>query len=503
MNTDINIESLESFRESNLEIKVNLNSICSEMNDMLSYAATMEYNVGLVEGLLSGCGVSLGDISVAVSNFKSLTNDISTELAQLAYKIMGSLPIFESKIEDYSKGTGEYDMGVFDGIDLELNDGLGVVSSVIDEIENNQIFSGIGFLLNCASFILDPQGSAEDYAGEKATNGLWAFIRGHYSKSIASGAAVPTWFNAGVGAIVAIGFTSLDAWLGDEGNWTEKDTERLLWDIASTGTSVAASTLVAAGTAALLSKAGGTIGAAAGPIGAGIGALVGLGVGWLIDTLGANSVGDDVIDRYIVIKNADGTEQIIEYSDDLSEEILSRGVIYEVPANGNGQNGTYDVMVSRFSNYSESKTNSSYGDGGPGVINSSVLRSRGIYPNEYYDMLYSDNFEYFDYATRIVSYDDTSLTDAYTDNGLPNAQETIDRMENVYSEFTSSILENCNSPEEVRSYVEKYDDNLWDTDPEKATLFKRLYEDMRFYGWDPVMYYQRHTDPSSYDSFYL
>ncbi len=350
----VDLPSEEALAAANEDIKVRLNALCSDFNDILSNVSTLEYDATLLAGIEEAS-------SIDVSSLKTQVDSISKYLSSGVLYLFGVMPKFEEVVKKINLGE-PYDKGMFEST-IEWTDFADWGMDTLDEIfKDNKTWGAIGFLLNYA--INDPAEQTVDNIfsddnSERAADMIWGIIKGHIKKSGLANSATPLWINAPVGGIVASFGVALIDLINDEGAWTGLDTDRLLWDMASAFGNTVTSTLVAAGVSALCTKIGGTIGSAAGPIGAFIGAVAGWGVGLLIDWLGAEAVGDTQLDKYIVVWHEDGTSEVYTWTERL-EEVYKNGTdtyrVYEVPKNGNGKNGTFDVMVERFSGYKKYQT---------------------------------------------------------------------------------------------------------------------------------------------------
>ena len=345
----IHVEDFDYFLEDEEFVKSRLNLACNDFSDLLSNVSTLEYNTSIIGDKLGGYGISdLQNLVDTATELKAYTDEAVTYLGEQALIIFGALPKIEAEIIKLNNDPN-YDIGMFDPtIDLE-SESAGWLAEGLKELKDkNAIFGGIGFIINYA-FNGSHNSSVEDYVCS-GYDGISGSMVGKIQLIISEtglGEVSQFWVNASIGSVaVAVGVTLRDL-LSDEGDWTGLDTERLLFDIASAVGNTLTATVVSTGFSAI---AGELLGAAAGPIGVVIGAVAGYFVGYGIDYLGAVITGDTPIDKFVVIENEDGTEEAKAWSPELVDELSRKRIkygVYEVPGNGNGENGTWDVLLER------------------------------------------------------------------------------------------------------------------------------------------------------------
>ncbi len=347
---DINIPSLEGLFEDNKEIILSLERICSDTSDIIADIQTLEYNVQILNDTLSG------ELTIEEPNDYNLKTYID-ELTEFVYEktvyLTNVIPKFEAQITRYN--LGDYNLGVDDLWSIDASTVVSTIGTVLTAFENSALLKGIGFILQYGS---NPTDAATGQASDAISTVAWpaikkAILRGARSGRILSDEIGTAWVNVGIGSI-AVSFVAglIELYeLSSEGKMTEKDWERLGWEVLGAFSSTAIGGAAAIGAEALTgillgSSIGGKFG---GAVGALIGAVVAWGVSELVSWIGAEVVGDKIIDTFVVAYDEDGNPYVMEWHDgidkELEEDYYVSWMKYEVPKNGNGPLGTYDVIL--------------------------------------------------------------------------------------------------------------------------------------------------------------
>ncbi len=488
----INVEDFDYYLENDEFIKSRLNLACNDFSDLLSNVSTLEYNTSIIGDKLSGYGIeNLQNLVDTATELKEYTDIAVTYLGEQALKIFGALPKFEAEIIRLNR-DGSYDMGMFDpNIDLEEQSAEWIAEGLKELKDKNAIFGGIGFIINYA-FNGSHNKSLEDYlcsGYDGVSNYMLSKIQS-WLESTGLKDVSQFWVNASIGSVaVAIGVTLRDL-LSDEGDWTNLDTERLLFDIASAVGNTMTATAVTAGFSSILGE---TLGAAAGPIGVVVGAIAGYFVGYGIDCLAAEITGDVAIDKFVVIENQDGTEEVKAWSEELVDELNNNQIkygVYEVPRNGNGENGTFDVLLER-AEKEHDKSNDVY------TLPDGSVWSYRNYKEALYSILSNDGLE-------------TALTRNGTYNRQMSAEYGCSYEQLFNSRFNSLLSKEYNSRDEfMKDYYELFYRNPYQN--YNAELSEGVYEDggsakflssvfkynvLEQYEFDPWEYYLYRTTGS-------
>ena len=352
----VSVPSQEAFVEANEDIKFKVNALCSDVNDILSNISSLAYDLTLLDSsLIGGIGdfPNLGDGSDLQKEIDSIAEYVSERVLY----IFALLPKFEAVIKEIDE-KGQVDIELFN-IKVDWKDFAKWGTKALGELsEKSHAFGAIGFLLNYVMNIDSSQDLLGQAGDDIFSDGnaamiasfIWQQIRGVVKSSKIAGASTPMWINAPVGGIVAAIGVGLVEIINHEGVWEDLDTQRVIAAMTSAFGNAITSTVVASYAAG---KLGATLGAYAGPVGAVLGAIAGFGVGLFIDWASAYLIGDDSVDKYIVVYDEDGNARVVEWSKDEEERLKAEGLaynIYEVPRNGLGDNGSYDVIVDRFKN---------------------------------------------------------------------------------------------------------------------------------------------------------
>ena len=340
--TKIDIPSYEALLDVDNEVKLQLNRCCNDVGDLRAIIKTIEESARIVKETIG--------TNIDVSFLNDTLDSIIDLLGQKCLRVFGALPQFEDAVLAIDTG-GEYDIGVFEGIDLNWNDFASWGNDFISTVFSGE-WEAAGLIVNlCLNFatgkpneeevnIVNNTASVSSYIWDRVAE----VIAGKYGLSNFKTALL----NGSVGSIISLGLTAIVERLTDEGDFTDKDFQRMLWK----STSAFASTFVSTVALSMIAGAveGGKIGSAGGAITAVAGILAGAVVGWGIDTIGAYRVGDNEIDSFIVVLDANGNEIILENTPEIVAELERRkieNIKYSVPQNGNGKYGTWDVIYER------------------------------------------------------------------------------------------------------------------------------------------------------------
>ncbi len=319
----INIDDVARYFSDNEEIIVKVDRGSCDVNDILSNIYSTNSIIPEINASLSGLQKvsekplledtgenSFSGLGDAIDNlFNYYKKEATTLLAAIKY--------YETKLEEYDGGTiPSFNQFVDNATDEELNDLMSKVASIDKE--------GINFLSAFKTkndVLYDPEDPMLNNMIETSPLGLTSLGLHKLMKSIYGLSAIETsskaiqniaWTNMTVGSAVILGLATYGYdYLTDEGEFTDLDELRRK---------------LRAGSAAAKSAIWGIVykTAASGPIAF----AASVAAGFLFDKISDLIVGDNIIDKFT------------------DEE----GNVYEIPSNGNGKEGTYDVMLERMEN---------------------------------------------------------------------------------------------------------------------------------------------------------
>jgi len=333
---NINIKDWQTFLDNNEEIERALDRCCSNVADMIANSNSLSTVVPTINSELGKLKkVSVSSIPEPTDLFNE-TNALNTYLQEKSIKVVCGLSYAELMIDAYNKGE-EVDPEVTDAFSKIMK---GLADSnvywLVYELTKGKGLEALGFTL--------AYGNDAGFEGGNFVvgDGFWALF-GKNLTSVVKADIPPYWINACTGAIVVAGFSMIKDWLTDEGKWDSKDTERLFANAGAAGLAYAEWTIIA--------------GAIGGPLGIIVAGLAAIPTSILLGDVADWLVGDNIIDEFTLID-----ENGVEHT-------------YKVPKNGNGKDGTWDVMLERFNR---------------NINNRYLINGEPVSARYYNDLLYSD-----------------------------------------------------------------------------------------------------------------
>ena len=300
----IDIDDWRSFVDNNEEIEEALNVCCSNVADMIANATAVASSILAVNSaFLELESVSVETIPEA-DDLVTKVNEINDYIKDKALIIVAGINYAELAVKAFNSGIA---------IDDETSQ---LLSKILQRVADSNVywlvskllsktpFKGIGFCLAYGTDAIQEGGTF--VVGDAAVELFQAGMQNFFKID-----TPPLWANAAVGSVVVALFTAGCDYFGDKGEMTQLDWERLGLDAAFAGLSYAEWVAIA-----------GSIG---GPAGVVVAGLVAIPTSMLFNAIKDAVTGDNIIHTFEI-----------------------DGVTYEVPANGNGEDGTFDVLVERY-----------------------------------------------------------------------------------------------------------------------------------------------------------
>lgn len=301
----IDIENWQRFLDNNEEIESALNTCCSNIADMIA-------NCTSVDSMVPGVNAALGSLKKvsaptlnAATDLVNKINEMNDYMKQKAIIILAGISYAELAVEAFNKG---------ETVDSEA---VALFKQIIQGVADSNIywmlyeglkstrFGGLAFCLVYGTDLVQEGGNfvVGDSALALFQKGMSKFYK--IDK-------LPVWVNATVGAAVVAGFTAAVDYFSDKGEMTQLDWERLGLDSLFAGLSYGEWVLLAS------SLGGGLPGVI-------VAGLVAIPTSMLFDAITDAIIGDNIIHTF-----------------------ERNGKTYEVPANGNGEDGTFDVIIDKY-----------------------------------------------------------------------------------------------------------------------------------------------------------
>ena len=308
--SNVNIDSWKTFVANNESIEKALDICCSNIADMIANINTIDVSVPEVNGALGKLKTVPSPYITSAKGMKTDINTISDYMKEKALIIVVGSCYAEEAIKAYNNGTD---------IDSEVS------NLFLQVIKKSIIDTGLYWVvseflaqkgLGASSFILGYGTDATEdggnfVVGDAAKKLFGSMIEEAYSLTPKQ----MVWVNVGVGTAIVIAFTFTKDLLTDKGDITLDDLKRAGLDAAFAGLSYAEwswvyGALVLAGTPGVLA-----VSAAA---------ILAIPTTMLFDAWKDRINHDNIIHTF----TRDGRE-----------------TPYEIPANGTGEDGTFDVLI--------------------------------------------------------------------------------------------------------------------------------------------------------------
>ena len=332
--SDINVDDWGKFLERNDNALILLNECTSCIADSMTYTTNISSMIkeinGLFDGLVMfkmptrGTTVCAPDVSDLVTENDALASWFN----QHNVNVIVSLDAIEDMIENYNN---EYNTPekrkAFLLRALKATSDYGLYWALYSGLKNTK-FGALTFL---AVYGTDAAYDSGNFIVGDGAGKAFKALAGSLKAGEMVKPSTVSWSATGFGMIIVMAYTAAGKAMHDEGDWTSNDTKRLLVDSTISGLEYAGWTALAgyggAAASAVLTAAG--VGSAAGPVGAAIGAVGASVVVYVfhptLKAIGDYWVGDNIIDVYV---DSNGNE-------------------FSIPRNGNGEKGTYDVILER------------------------------------------------------------------------------------------------------------------------------------------------------------
>ncbi len=362
-NTATISQTIPSIKESVKKGISEFSSKFSELNSSdLDLGEYGNYSVSIPSSI-SGENIKLDDLEMSdelLSSMKNFSNDVLecsvyvlSGIQQFREKILPY--VYANPIDEFGRARlteADLENGFLDYFGLSSESLIAYAGGILQEALSNTKASGLGLLIGYGTDALD---GADGIVGNGA-----AYLAKKGYELIKPGLPPIEWVNTLVGTGAVIAWTAYKDWAEDKGEWTGLDTTRTIVDCAKAGTIFWVSSAV-----------GGAIG---GPLGAAAAVMVAVPLDYMFNAARDIIVGDNIIDTiyYSVVTDKNGN--IIDYI--IHDEPNPDSYVYEVPRNGNGKDGTFDVIRESYRDtYNETIYSSKYG-----VISI----------GDYKDMMYAD-----------------------------------------------------------------------------------------------------------------
>lgn len=358
--SDVKVNNMERFKSDNVELKLWVDKAIEYVTDIVKGAGSAHIELNDIDSKLNGLQVVTLNTKWKITFYDTSVDTFANRLIDTAADSLGNcysgFKYAELLIEAYNNGgklppelEKEKDAYKDYLVGRIVNTSPWLLTSTFEIFaEKIPLFASFYLLSKAFTYAKDGAVDGGDFvvgdgvkkivdtifqqAGSSLTNIIPAesFSRLlEASTKIGSGTCAVALFEALIGAQIRAS--------NDEGDYTELDEERNLLRGAGAVLSFASWAVISE----LCVAAGMSTG------GAGVvAALASIPVGMIIDSVIDGITGDKIVDRFSVDKNGN----IIE------------GDYYSIPANGNGENGTYDVILSRFKNNYEQNRTGNYDD---------------------------------------------------------------------------------------------------------------------------------------------
>ena len=385
----ININNWQAFVDDNDEIMRELNNSCSSIDEIVVYLTSIELMYPVINSKLSGLkNVSIGvDVAEGLADLQSQVDNLLTSMQVKIVRIVTAIYYAQNLIKSFD--TGEpisddinelYNMIAQDVVDSNI-------FWLVNEFLKETPYSAIGGLV--------AYGTDATFEGGNFVvgDGAVSLFRATIGEHILLGTE-EYFVNASVGASMVVLFTAMNEYYGDQGDFTSLDADRMAAQCLINGVSYAQWTLIA-----------GLIGGVPGVLAA---SLIGIPTSYIYSNIKDIFVGDNIIDQFSVTDE----NGILQY--------------YEVPANGNGENGTYDALLELY------------------LDDDYYINGERVSKNSYYEILYDDWENFLRLQGQDNLFDqDTINTYNNTLNMISNAadwQEVEDYLDSSYNRMTYNTL---------------------------------------------------------------
>ena len=385
----ININNWQAFVDDNDEIMRELNNSCSSIDEIVVYLTSIELMYPVINSKLSGLeNVSIGvDVAEGLADLQSQVDNLLTAMQVKIVRIVTAIYYAQNLIKSFD--TGEpisddinelYNMIAQDVVDSNI-------FWLVNEFLKETPYSAIGGLV--------AYGTDATFEGGNFVvgDGAVSLFRATIGEHILLGTK-EYFANASVGASMVVLFTAMNEYYGDQGDFTSLDADRMAAQCLINGVSYAQWTLIA-----------GLIGGVPGVLAA---SLIGIPTSYIYSNIKDIFVGDNIIDQFSVTDE----NGILQY--------------YEVPANGNGENGTYDALLELY------------------LDDDYYINGERVSKNSYYEILYDDWENFLRLQGQDNLFDqDTINTYNNTLNMISNAadwQEVEDYLDSSYNRMTYNTL---------------------------------------------------------------
>ena len=306
---NIDIDSWKKFVANNESIEKSLDVCCSNIADMIANVTTVNATVSEVNAALGKLKTVPPPSVPSAEELQSEINEIDNYMKEKAILIVAGCSYAEAAIEAYSKGTD---------VDQETKDLFAKIMSGVFDTGLYWIISSVlenrGF--KAASFILGYGTDAAHDGGDFVVGDAAAKLFKIHAAKIDIKPGDLIWKNAAVGAAVVWFFTLAKDRITDKGEWTDDDIKRAGLDALFSGLSYAEWSIIVG----LLSPPGAVAVSAVA-----VAAIFAIPTAAIFKTIKDRATHDNIIHTF----ERDGNP-------------------YEIPDNGSGKDGTFDVWIDIF-----------------------------------------------------------------------------------------------------------------------------------------------------------
>ena len=365
---EIDIDDWQKFVDNNEIIEDALNSCCSNIADMIANISSINASVPGINEELGKLKTVKGPSVPSCDTSQNIIDSINEYMKDKALIIVSSISYAELAVKGFN--IDEETDALFDQILQGIADAnvYWIVNSLLQER-----LPAVGFILAYGTDIGQEGGH---FAVGDAAMTLFRIGTSEF-EIIKKYPKIAEWANVAVGSLAVVGITALSDVINDPGEWTHDDWKRLGIDITGSALSYAEWVIIA--------------GALEGPVGVVVAAAFAVPTAMLINEISGTITGDKVIHTI---------------------EREGRAPI-DVPINGSGKEGTFDVIIEKYSvinkkymigdrPYSEREyKNTMYEDvdsfieSDPGLKNGALgeKKTREVFEGALYAMLKCDTYE--------------------------------------------------------------------------------------------------------------
>lgn len=314
MDDYLNVE-WEEYLSDNEEIRKWLDRMAVDLADVSANISSLPNLTTLINDELSTLQCYPCTLISDKTEFANNMQNTYFEFTELLTNALVYLKYCEVYIDKINKGESTEMLSFQDFMNkLESGEASDEFMTMYEDIVNSmQKYEGVSFAMQVANY------SSTNYKNVGCILSPIGKALKAYGTSIVKADSVLQWSNVTTSAAFAIGVSVAASLITEHGEWTDLDWERL-------GLNTSFSALTSAGWSVLAGSIGG-------PAGIAIATVVAIPV-----KLGLNALTDEITGDKIVDKFREG------------------GHTYEIPKNGSGKNGTYDVILEKYDDLIDNKT---------------------------------------------------------------------------------------------------------------------------------------------------